>query len=113
MDIGLELDILQPDLDEIKADFQGDTKKCFTEMLTRWLKQVDPPPTWSTLVAALQDPTIKEGSLAEQVESKHREAVYGGPAKKMRFKGPEEATSAPKINSAKGMSSNRIIIILL
>jgi hypothetical protein len=82
-------------------------------MLTQWLKQVDSPPTWSTLVAALQDPIIGEGSLAEQVESKHEEIVDGGPAKKMRLKGPEEATSAPKINPAEGMSSNRIIIILL
>jgi hypothetical protein len=71
MDIGLELDLIQPDLDEIKANFHGDTNKCFMEMLTRWLKQVDPPPTWSAMVAALQDPINDEGSLAEQVESKY------------------------------------------
>jgi hypothetical protein len=58
------------------------------EMLTRWLKQVDPPPTWTALVAALQDPTIEEGSLAEQVESKYvhqcsetSDVTDSGPAK--------------------------------
>ena len=71
MDIGLELDIIQPDLDEINSDNRGDTKKCFMEMLTRWLKQVDPPPTWSALVAALQDPAIGEGGLAKEIESKY------------------------------------------
>jgi hypothetical protein len=85
MDIGLELDIFQPDLDEIKANFPGDTNKCFTEMLTRWLKR-DPPPTWTAMVAALQDPTIEEGSLAKQVESKYcsktSDVTDSGPAAK-------------------------------
>ena len=89
MDIGLELDIIQPDLDEINADNHGDIKKCFMEMLTRWLKQVDPPPTWSALVAALQDPIVGEGELAEQVESKFvhpnsNDTTDTGPAPKRR-----------------------------
>ena len=89
MDIGLELDIIQPDLDEINRDYHGDTKKCFKEMLIRWLKQIDPPPTWSALVAALQDPAIEEGALAEQVEreyvhqcSKTSDVSDSGPATK-------------------------------
>ena len=69
-DIGLELDISQTDLDAIEAVHRSDIGRCFIEMLTLWLKQVDPPPTWTALVAALQDPTIEEGGLAEEIESK-------------------------------------------
>ena len=70
-DIGLELDIIQTDLDAIEAEHRSDIGRCLIEMLALWLKQVDPPPTWSTMVAALQDPTIEEGALAKQVESKY------------------------------------------
>ena len=69
-DIGLELDINQTDLDAIEAVHRSDIGRCLIEMLTLWLKQVDPPPTWIALVAALQDPTIEEGGLAEEIESK-------------------------------------------
>ncbi|MCG8622861.1 MAG: death domain-containing protein, partial [Proteobacteria bacterium] len=61
-DIGLELDIIQTDLDAIEAAHRSDIGRCLIEMLALWLKQIDPPPTWSTLVAALHDPTIEEGT---------------------------------------------------
>ena len=69
MDIGLELDLDVTDLTAIDATHRGDIGRCFIEMLTLWLKQVDPSPTWSAMVAALQEPIIGFGSLAEQVES--------------------------------------------
>ena len=68
-DIGLELDIIQTDLDAIEAVHRSDIGRCLTEMLGLWLKQVDPPPTWSVLVAALQDPTIGYGDLAKELET--------------------------------------------
>ena len=71
MNIGIELHLQKPDLDAIEAVHRSDIGRCLTEMLTLWLKQVDPPPTWSVLVAALQHHTIEEGALAEQVESKY------------------------------------------
>ena len=71
MDIGIELDLSMPDLAAIEAAHRSDIGRCFIEMLTLWLKQVDPPPTWSALVAALKDPIIGYGDLAEQVESKY------------------------------------------
>ena len=86
-DIGLELGIIQTDLDAIEAAYRTDIGRCFIEMLALWLKQVDPPPTWSALVAALQDPTIEEGTLAKQVEreyvhqcSKTSDVTNSGPA---------------------------------
>ena len=71
MDIGLELDLSVADLTAIKATHRGDIGRCFIEMLTPWLKQVDPPPTWSAMVTALQDPIIGFGNIAEQVESNY------------------------------------------
>ena len=70
MKIGLLLDLKWSNLTAIEAQHR-DIERCLTEMLTLWLKQVDPPPTWSSLVAALQHHTIGEGALAEQVESKY------------------------------------------
>ena len=70
-DIGLELGIIQTDLDAIEAVHRSDIGRCLTEMLARWLKEVNPPPTWSALIAALQDPTIEEGALAKQVEREY------------------------------------------
>ena len=70
MKIGLLLDLKWSNLTAIEAQHR-DIERCLTEMLVLWLKQVDPPPTWSVLVAALQHHTIEEGALAEQVESKY------------------------------------------
>ena len=44
---------------------------CFTEMLILWLKQVDPPPSWSTLVNALKQPAVYFLQLAEQIKKMH------------------------------------------
>ena len=67
MNIGIELNLMKTDLDAIKADY-SDSKSCFTEMLTLWLKQVDPPPTWSSLVTALKKPTTGHEKVAEQID---------------------------------------------
>ena len=83
MYIGLELDIFQADLDAIQAIHRGDIGECLTEMLALWLKQVDPPPTWTALVAALQIPVVGCGYLVEQVESKYvhvSDVTDSGPA---------------------------------
>ena len=69
MDIGLELDLDVTDLTAIDATHRGDVGRCFIEMLTLWLKkETDPPPTWSAMAAALKDPIIGFGDIAEQVE---------------------------------------------
>ena len=84
-DIGLELDIIQTDLDAIEAAYHNDIGRCFVEMLALWLKQVDPPPTWIAMVAALQDITIGYGDLAKELESKFvhpnsKDTTDAGPA---------------------------------
>ena len=68
MDIGIELNIIKTDLDAIEVAKGGNPKHCLTEMITLWLKQVNPPPTWSALVTALKQPTIEYQQLAEEIE---------------------------------------------
>ena len=68
MDIGIELGLNKTDLDAIKTTFGDDPTKCFTEMLTLWLKQVNPLPTQRALVKVLRNPIINLGQLAESVE---------------------------------------------
>ena len=70
MNIGIELNILKTDLDAIKMTNQGGNPgDCLTEMLSLWLKQVNPSPTWTGLITALKQPTISLEQLAEQIES--------------------------------------------
>ena len=58
------------DLDVIEENNPKNIDKCFSKMLTLWLRGVDPLPTWSALVAALKKPAVGLEALAEQVEDK-------------------------------------------
>ena len=72
MNIGIELNILKTSLDAIKVTVQdGNPGNCLTEMLTLWLKQNDPPPTWSALITALKQPTVGLQQVAEEIEKKY------------------------------------------
>ena len=50
--IGIYLEI--SDLDSIETKHHGDTHLCLLEMLDAWLKRVDPPPTWSAIIDAVE-----------------------------------------------------------
>lgn len=66
--IGLSLEIEQGDLSAIKRDHQ-ESKTCFREVLRLWLKQVDPPPTWSAMVEALE--VLDHKPLAKNLKMKY------------------------------------------
>ena len=66
--IGLELSIDPETLNVIKRD-NAKTNDCFREMLTTWLKIVQPKPTLAVLAEALQSPTVGFEHLAEQVRA--------------------------------------------
>ena len=51
--IGTLLEIKKSILDKIRADEDG-VRDCLQEMLSEWLKQVDPPPTWAALADAVE-----------------------------------------------------------
>ena len=65
-DIGLELGIHPATLEEIKKDYSL-TKDQFREMLTTWLKTVNPKPTLAALAEALRSPSVGHGHLAERL----------------------------------------------
>ena len=67
-DIGIGLELKQGDLSAIKSDHH-ESKKCFREMMKLWLKQVDPPPTWSAIIEAIE--VFEYESLADDLRKKY------------------------------------------
>ena len=67
MDLGLQLGVDQTTLRVIERDHRDMTKRCFMEMLSEWLKMIDPLPSWETLLAALESPSVKRKDLASMV----------------------------------------------
>lgn len=51
--IGTQLEIEKHILDQIKAEEQG-VRNCLHEMLSQWIRKIDPPPTWSALADAVE-----------------------------------------------------------
>ena len=65
--IGLGLLIPRADLDAIRGDFE----ECLERMLSRWLKQIDPAPTWERLIAVLRSRVVDENRKAQELEDKY------------------------------------------
>ena len=51
--IGVLLGIKEHILSKIEAD-KPSVRDCLREMISEWLKQVDPPATWATLAEAVE-----------------------------------------------------------
>ena len=68
-DIGIELDIEEGQLRQIKSDNAGDSKACLREMLRVWLSRVAPPPSWSAMADALD-------TLGHEDVATHLKTVY-------------------------------------
>ena len=65
--LGLNLDIDQATLTMIKqSNVNGDD--CFREMLSEWLKSVEP--SWEELLAALRKPSVGHKQLAKKIAGK-------------------------------------------
>ena len=67
MDLGLQLGVDQTTLRVIERDYRDMTKRCFMEMLSEWLKMIDPLPSWERLIAALKSPSVKRKDVASMV----------------------------------------------
>ena len=65
--IGLQLKIPVNTLDCIKDQY-ADPTDCLREMIERWLKQINPRPTWRALVNALRAQSVGEGRLALELK---------------------------------------------
>ena len=64
-DIGIQLDVEEGQLNQIKVDNPGESGSCLQEMLKIWPKKVDPKPSWSSMADALE--VVGEESLAEHI----------------------------------------------
>ena len=51
-EIGVQLEISNLETTETKR--HGDPQGCLLDMLETWLKRVDPPPTWSAVIEAVE-----------------------------------------------------------
>ena len=69
--LGLKLRLHAYELDNIRENYSGDTKKCFLDMLKGYLKTTIPPPSWFALVEALKSKMIAEHRLAEKIRKKY------------------------------------------
>ena len=69
--MGIELGMIVSDLDVIKDRNLRNPDECFTDLLSQWLKQLNPPPNWKAIVKALQSPTVNFAQLAYEIEKKY------------------------------------------
>ena len=69
-DIGLQLRLNADTLDNIEGN-SGSTQHCLREMLKKWLRKVNPYPTWKAVVDALKSVVVGEETLAQQLEDKY------------------------------------------
>ena len=69
-DIGIGLHIDVSTLKTIETKYSN-TKDCLCEVITEWLKAVDPKPTWRALVGVLRTPVVDEQQLAAELEKKY------------------------------------------
>jgi hypothetical protein len=67
-DIGIELRLDKNTLDAIKKEKINIVGDCLTEMISTYLKRVDPEPSWNAIIQALKTKAISETQLAEEIE---------------------------------------------
>ena len=65
--LGIGLDIPVDTLEAINLNNQGKCERCYTAMLTEWLRRASPRPTWSALAEALRSPSVNMRNLAKQL----------------------------------------------
>ena len=68
-DIGIELEIDDGVLKQIKLDNHGDSKSCLRELFRKWLSQADPSPSWANIIDAVEG--IGEEDLAHSLQHKY------------------------------------------
>lgn len=68
--IGLELGFHPDTLNEIHLQNSAN-RSCLQEVLERWLKMVNPPPTWEALAKALERTTVGEYQKAQKLREKY------------------------------------------
>lgn len=68
-ELGISLRLESGLLEIIKKDNPNDCRACLRVMLKEWMKQVDPPPSWSAIIEAVKD--CGYSLLARTLRNKH------------------------------------------
>lgn len=68
--IGVVLGVSDDFLETTKRKHPGDHQMCFMEMLKEWIKQVNPPPSWSAIISAVEN-IPGYNSLAQTLRNKY------------------------------------------
>ena len=68
--LGFQLDIQLTELTIIEIN-RKDVDACYIEMLSTWLKMIDPQPSWDGLLTALEHDSVKCGKLADGLREKY------------------------------------------
>ena len=68
--IGIQLRMKIEDLEAIGEKNLNAPESCFTDCITTWLRQTEPPPTWTALINALRSPPVGFQEMAERLEGK-------------------------------------------
>ena len=69
--IGTYLHLPMATLNTIATKNQNDPHKCLIDMLEAWLKTVEPPPTWSSIIKTME--FLEEKQLAKELREKYKE----------------------------------------
>ena len=75
--LGVQLNVKPTSLEAIQQ-YDKDPDNCITKVLTVWLKQSNPRPTWSSLVVALKQQTDGLEELADRIERQHLKHTTSG-----------------------------------
>ena len=67
--IGIELEIEDSNLKQVKSDNPGDSRACLREMLRIWLSGADPRPSWPAVVEALNN--LGQIDIAQHIRTKY------------------------------------------
>ena len=68
-DIGVELQVDDGELRQIKQDNINDSKSCLRELFRKWLTQTSPEPSWAAIAEALEN--LGHEDLARTIRSKY------------------------------------------
>ena len=68
-DIGVELEVDDGDLKQIKSDNPVDSKSCLRELFRRWLQRIDPKPSWTGIIDAVA--SLGDQELASRIKSQY------------------------------------------
>ena len=68
LDLGLQLGVKERELKCIEHDYgRHGAQTCLREMLSTWLKMVNPRPSWEGLLKSLSHPSVGHPALADMI----------------------------------------------